>query len=177
MYSRLSHLGLCITQPTVNRLVRLCGKNHDHKIKVWKKSWEEQLSGKNQQPISKPCSYVIIGDNIDKNVSPRDMTVDHQVQSLHYFNSYAALDQVDTSTLSTNSPINSPDEILKISTSAILPTEEDCDTIRKNYIVLAAHVIAERIPYFKKLQLTQCVPTIVHCNSSKLANKSETVSS
>ena len=76
------------------------------------------------------------------------MTVDHQVQSLHYFNSYAALDRVDTSTLSTNSPINSPDEIMKIPTSAILPTEEDCDTIRKNYIVLAARVIAERIPYF-----------------------------
>ncbi len=28
--------------------------------------------------------YIIIGDNIDKNVSPRDMTVDHQTNSLHY---------------------------------------------------------------------------------------------
>lgn len=29
--------------------------------------------------------YTIIGDNIDKNVSPRNMTVDHQLLSLRYF--------------------------------------------------------------------------------------------
>ena len=70
MYGRLSRLGVCNTQPAVNKLVRLCGKNHDHKIKVWK----AELCNTNQHPIvSKSCSYVIVGDNIDKT---RDMTAE-----------------------------------------------------------------------------------------------------
>ncbi len=39
-------------------------------------------------------SYFIVGDNFDKNIRPREMRVDNQMKSLHYFNSYAGLDRV-----------------------------------------------------------------------------------
>ena len=39
--------------------------------------------------------YKLIGDNIDKNVKPRNMTSDNQTVSLHYFHSYSVLDRVN----------------------------------------------------------------------------------
>ena len=44
--------------------------------------------------------YIIVGDNINKIVSPHDMGVDNQ--SFHYFHSYAVQDKVDLRTYSTN---------------------------------------------------------------------------
>ena len=35
--------------------------------------------------------FIITGDNLDKNIKPRFMTVDHQTQSLHCFHAFAAL--------------------------------------------------------------------------------------
>lgn len=41
-------------------------------------------------------SIIIIGDNWDKNVKPRDMRINNQVKSLHYFHSIATVSRVDT---------------------------------------------------------------------------------
>ena len=49
------------------------------------------LSLKDASSSPSTSTYIIVGDNVDKTVSPRDMRVDNQVQSLHYFQSYAAL--------------------------------------------------------------------------------------
>ena len=197
---------MCVTQPTVNRLVRLCGKHHDSRVKQWQKKWTESLESPSasSQPaearlassddcgISEshsesssstvpcntvatphPCSYIIVGDNVDKNVSPRDMRVDHQTQSLHYFNSYVTLDRVDGSQLAADSSTISPDDIMAIPISAILPTAQDCSDLRRDYIVLVARVPSESLPYFKGMR--HCVPNITHAHSSELCKKSETV--
>ena len=66
-----------------------------------------------------------------KNVSPRDMRVDHQVQSLHYFHSLALLDRIDVSGLSVDLVAKSPEDVMAIPTSAILPTSDDCNNLRK----------------------------------------------
>ena len=39
-------------------------------------------------PKAKANRYTITGDNLDKSIQPRFMTMDHQTQSLHYFHSY-----------------------------------------------------------------------------------------
>ena len=31
-----------------------------------------------------PCTYIEVGDNLDKTISPRYMRSDHQWQSIHY---------------------------------------------------------------------------------------------
>lgn len=168
MYARLNRLGVCVSHPTVTKLVRLGAKDHERKVKLWKDNWSKRLqhtsastgssssditpSCDSQNAVEGPCSFIIIGDNLDKTVKPRDMRVDHQVQSLHYFHSYAALDRVDFSGLSTETVARKPDDIMAIPTSAILPTAEDCTTLRSNYTVLVARTVADRLPYFKCLK-------------------------
>ena len=41
--------------------------------------------------------FKLCGDNIDKTVKPRNMTITKQSQSFNYFNSYAVLDRIDMS--------------------------------------------------------------------------------
>ncbi len=40
-------------------------------------------------------TFKIVGDNIDKNVKPRDMRSDYQTRSLHYFHAYAVRDRLN----------------------------------------------------------------------------------
>ena len=74
VYTRLSKLAISTTHKTALQAVKKLGSNHDAQV------------------ISEP-DYIVVGDNIDKNVTPRDMTVGNQVKSLHYFHSYAVKDQ------------------------------------------------------------------------------------
>ena len=53
------------------------------------------LDGSNLQVPSQVKGVKIIGDNIDKNVTPRFMRSDYQGKSLHYFHCYAAQDRFD----------------------------------------------------------------------------------
>ena len=48
------------------------------------------------------CSYKPIGDNIDKHVKPREMSIDSEAQSLLYFNSYAIRDRLPITGLEDN---------------------------------------------------------------------------
>ena len=50
-------------------------------------------------------SVVIVGDNLDKSVNPRHMTIEHQWKSLHYFDSYAVFNRIDFSDLASDKPI------------------------------------------------------------------------
>ena len=56
-------------------------------------------------------TYRIVGDNIDKNVKPRNMTSDFQTRSLHYFHAYAVRDRIDLSDYSNEQPVPDIGEI------------------------------------------------------------------
>ena len=45
-------------------------------------------------------SFKLVGDNIDKEVQPRDMRDEHQMRSLHYFHSYAVCDRINVADVS-----------------------------------------------------------------------------
>ena len=49
-------------------------------------------------------TFKIVGDNLDKYVKPRDMRIDAQASTLHYFHMYAVRDRLDTSQLSEELP-------------------------------------------------------------------------
>lgn len=74
--------------------------------------------------------FVIVGDNVDKNVRRSFQRVDYQTQSLHYFNAYAVLDRVDFSGLSDEVPCTVVDP------KSILPTLDDVNTLEKDFQVL-----------------------------------------
>jgi hypothetical protein len=190
VYKRLNKLGVSISHTTVVKLVKSCGNNHDNKLKRWQKEWRLVLEQKSanspenndiedsssQDDTSslesmKECSYILVGDNIDKNIKPHDMRVDHQVQSLHYFNCYAALDRIDFSRVSVDNLITG--EAIQIPTPAILPNVDDCFSLRLNYIIIVANMIAEKFQYFKPLK--QCIPAIPHKYEKEMCKKSNTV--
>ena len=114
--------------------------------------------------------YILTGDNIDKNIMPRDMRVDYQTTSLHYFHAYAALNLTG---LSEETPTSRLLRNLEI--SAFLPSVADCQALRDNYIVLFARVICDTLTAFSPFQ--KCVPKhIIHKYSADMSKKSVTVS-
>ena len=117
-------------------------------------------------------SYIIVGDNLDKNVSPHDMRVDHQVKSIHYFHSYAVHNRADFSKLSGEDPQG---KLQNDAFTKFLPSPDDCSQLRENYINLIARVIVEKLPHFNKL--SDCVPAhICHEFSTAMKEKSVVVS-
>ena len=113
-----------------------------------------------------------MGDNIDKCVNPREMRIDKQVQSLHYFHTYAAKNRCDSIHSEDTKPIG---EISKLSLSAFLLTPSECMDIRNNYVVLVSRIIVEQLPAFNKFK--QCVPKHVsHRHSDVMSEKSVMVS-
>eukprot|EP00731_Ephydatia_muelleri_P005283 Em0002g1459a len=41
------------------------------------------------------CGFCLVGDNVDKTIGPRDMRLNNQSKSLHFFHVYAVKDRVD----------------------------------------------------------------------------------
>ena len=98
LHTRLSKLGVCVSFCTVLRAVEKMGENHDLSVCQWKDSLSTAAgsiatASTEIQPVR---GYVIVGDNIDKRVNPREMRVDRQVQSLHYFHTYAVKNRCDS---------------------------------------------------------------------------------
>ena len=73
-------------------------------------------------------SYKLVGDNVDKEVRPREMRSDYQTQSLHYYmyQTYAVRDRVDLSNVSDQAPLL---DISSIHLTDLLPTEVDNECI------------------------------------------------
>ena len=92
-----------------------------------------------------PFTYKLVGDNIDKNVRPREMHSDVQNRSLHYFHSYAVRDRVDMSQFSNDIEVH---DIESINLQEVLPTCKDEETLRKNVAILVGRTLAKYNPWF-----------------------------
>ena len=117
-------------------------------------------------------TYKLVGDNIDKNVRPRQMRTDYQTRSLHYFHTYAVCDRVDMSQFSNDKPIT---DMADIDLRELLPTQADEDTLRENFAVLVARTLAKYMPFFAKF-CKGLERHIHHAFSHEMAQKSEVVS-
>ena len=97
-----------------------------------------------QQSCSMLDTYKLVGDNLDKHVTPREMRLDHQAQSLHYFNCYAVKDRVSTLGLKDNPSL--PD-FSAFSEAKILPTAEDHESLMSNFVILVSRVVKKHFPF------------------------------
>ena len=166
-----------MTHKSTIRAVQKMGENYDMPVCEWR----DLIATENAASISSSleCTemqlkkgYILVGDNIDKRVNPREMRIDQQVQSLHYFHSYAAKNRCESLHFDDSKPIG---EILSLPMSTFLPTTDDCMAIRNNYIILTSRVIVEYLPSFSAFR--QCVPQhIPHRYSDVMSEKSEMVS-
>ena len=150
------------------------GENHDLPVLEWKDLLTPAAnSSSTPSTETEPVrGYILVGDNIDKRVNPREMRVDRQVQSLHYFHTYAARSRCESTHLEDSKPIG---EISKLPLSAFLPTADECMAIRNNYVILVSRIIVDHLPAFSAFK--QSVPQHVpHKYSDAMSRKSEMVS-
>lgn len=118
-------------------------------------------------------TYKLVGDNIDKHVKPREMRVDAQSQSLHFFNVYAVRDRVDASNLSDQPSL--PD-VSSIRVEDILPTPDDHTAITTNFAILIGRVLKKHMPFFSCFG-SGLEKHIKHEYYQQMSQKSEVVNS
>ena len=116
------------------------------------------------------CGFRWVGDNIDKTIGPRDMRLNNQSKSLHYFHVYAVKDRVDVRHLSPSVTMLSPGDM---DVTKFLPSDEDNETLLANYKVLMARVITKHVPGLA--HLSPLIPNIRHAHSDSMSKKSEVV--
>lgn len=76
--------------------------------------------------------FVIVGDNMDKNVRPSFQRGDIQTESWHCFHSYAVANRVHVTHLSDTTPS------VTITSDSVLPTNDDVMEIYKDFEVLVS---------------------------------------
>jgi hypothetical protein len=160
VYGRLNKCGVSITHRAAIRTIHSLADNYDADVLAWKDA------------ASPEPNYILVGDNVDKNVSPRNMRVNNQVKSLHYFHMYAAQDRIAFSSASPQSHSQAGD-ISSLPASAVLPTVGDCIDIRENYIVLAARIIVNSLPHFAFLK--NCIVEHIPHQFSKETEKKSVI--
>ena len=131
----------------------------------------ESISSPESASGTTPITYKLVGDNIDKNVRPREMRSDVQTRSLHYFHTYAVRDRVDMSQFSGTS---GNVDFGEIRLQEILPTCRDEVALRDNFAILVGRVLAKYMPFFATLAkgLERHIP---HDFSAEMSQKSEVV--
>lgn len=99
-----------------------------------------------EYPPSFP-SFKLVGDNIDKEVQPREMRNDSQTKSLHYFHSYAVRDRIN---LANVSDVAITPELSEVDLTKILPTPEDDEALIYTYSLLVFRVLKKHMSHFAK---------------------------
>ena len=117
-------------------------------------------------------TFKLVGDNVNKNVTPSDVRVDSQTQSLHYFQTYAVRDRIDLTAYDDTPPV--VDES-KIDTARLLPSDSDHDELTKNFSILVARVLKQYMPFFEKFGFG-LERHIRHNHYEEMGQKSEIVS-
>ena len=110
------------------------------------------------------ATYKLAGDNLDKNVRPRDMRSDHQTQSFHFF--------ILTPSEIVSDDKGNPEEF---KAEHLLPSSDDKKQILDNYVHLYIHILIKYYPYFKRLG-KGLQRHITHEYYSEMSHKSEVVS-
>ena len=123
--------------------------------------------------VSQPwCGFKLVGDNIDKNVHPRDETIERRSRSLHYFYVYAVLDQVDLSLFSDSFPTV---DINSLPLQDLLPSPTNFSSLCSNFAVLIGRVLTENLKSFSVFA-DVIPPHVEHHHQELMCKKSEVVS-
>ena len=95
------------------------------------------------------AEHILVGDNFNKKINPRHMTIDHQAKSLQYFHSFAAKNRIPTNHLDDT---QSRGDIADLPISTFLPTSADCSVLHSNFTILVSRIIVKYLPYSKEMK-------------------------
>lgn len=157
IYSRLNQVGVCVSYTKTLSLVDDISQHRAKPLSDW---------------INRNIPFKFWGDNVDKKRSVRDVRHDHQGELVHMYSILAGSSRTaDSATLSRAGQIA---DLSTISSSSLLPTEADIDSIKQNLIVLVGRVLTNYIEGLKPL--SKAVPNhITHKFSKEMAGKSSVV--
>lgn len=157
-----------------NELESLCPVT-DHTSETQANAEDLDLDGQHDcEPLPQDdanATFKLVGDNIDKTIKPRDMRIDHQTQSLHYFHSFAVKDRVSFSSLPNTVSLINPAEV---DLQCFLPTADDQLVLEENLCVLISRMVVQYIPFFRKCTI-KVKQHIDHLYSKEMARKSTVV--
>jgi hypothetical protein len=161
-YTRLQKFGVSASFNVVNRLVRTFGEGFDGQVMEWRSEAEA---------TNDPPNYILVGDNVDKNVKPRFMRINRQVQSIHAWHQYAAINRFNLSAVAESLTLK---DWKTVGVSEFLPTAEDTVSLRSNYITLVSCVLVDKLPFLH--DFADVVPKhIHHILTAEMSRKSTTV--
>ena len=127
---------------------------------------------KSKEPEKTLPTFKLVGDNLDKTLRPRDMRIDSQTKSLHYFHMYAVRDRVNVSQLSDSASL--PD-VSSVDLSLILPSVQDQQGLKKTFALLIARTLKKCMKFFKVFG-SGLERHIVHERYQEMSQQSEVVS-
>ena len=134
-----------------------------------------------EQALSTPLGFKLVGDNIDKQVSPRFMRSQNLAHSLHYFHAFAIQDRVGFSHLPDICPLpltkHGQNSWLKDVASTLLPSLEDDRILRKNFATLISRMLITHMPEMKLAFQDAVTWHIPHLYAKEMSKKSTVVRS
>uniref|UniRef100_A0A1X7THQ5 DUF6589 domain-containing protein n=1 Tax=Amphimedon queenslandica TaxID=400682 RepID=A0A1X7THQ5_AMPQE len=119
-------------------------------------------------------SFKIVGDNVDKNVTPRYMRSDIRTKSLHYYHSFAVKSRINVDDLPSQKPdscLPSPTYIAK----SLLPSVNDDDCLIANLKILFSRILLQTLPAFEVNFSDLVCRHIVHRRYKEMSSKSTVV--
>ena len=124
-----------------------------------------------ENPSSLIFSFKLVGDNIDKDVKPRHMRLNHQTTSLHYFNTFAVQDRIST--------FNLPEQHTShpsLSIHDFLPSNDDYTTLKSHFAILITRVLCDNMDYFQNFFCKSISHHIPHKYTAEMCKESKIVS-
>ena len=108
----------------------------------------DDFLGPLSSPIISPTlkTYKITGDNVNRNIDPRERTSEHGTRSLDCFHQYAVRDRIDISSYSNTTEI--PD-LSDINVENLLLTSEDEAVLCQNFSIIVARTSVSRLDKVK----------------------------
>lgn len=119
--------------------------------------------------------FRIVGDNLDKNVKPRNHRIDHGTTSLHFFNLVALRDRIDLSDVSDDPSTYLRTPVDNLELNILLPSNLDYEELISSYEVLMSRVLVAKVPYFARTFDDVVVKHISHEYSREMSKKTEAV--
>ena len=115
--------------------------------------------------------FVISFDNLDIRVQRKNMTMQAQNQDFHWINHQMVENRISGANLDSQRPIANLQEVSNLK---FVPSIEDQQRQRTNYIILASRIM---VNYFKALEPLKevCVQHIPHKYTKEMSQKSKKV--
>lgn len=156
MYSRLNHVGVCISYTETLATVDKVSKLHTRPLSQW---------------IANDVPFKFWGDNVDKKKGVRNVRSDHHGSLLHMYSILAGRSRIPEPHLSRSGYVAN---LSLLPSKTFLPTTDDIHTVQSNLVILVSRILTQFIDDLSPL--SKAVPKhIFHKYTQQMASKSEVI--